>query len=53
MLRYRVAKNRVVIVIIHINAYFMILELIERELQRPDLDNDERIRLRLVHIEFQ
>jgi len=37
----------------HINTYLIILGLVERELQCPDLDNNERIRLRLAHIEFQ
>ncbi len=52
MPRYRVAKNYIVIAIIHINIYLTILGLIERELQCPDLDNNERIRLKLAHIEF-
>ena len=53
MPRYRVVGNRLATAIIHINAYLIILGLIERELQRPDLNNNERTRLRLAHIEFQ
>ncbi len=53
MFRYQVAGNRVATAIIHIDAYLMILGLIKRELQCSDLDNNERIRLRLAHIEFQ
>ena len=53
MPRYQVAKNRLATVIIHINTYLMILGLIERELQRSDLDNNKRIRLRLAHLKFQ
>ena len=52
MLRYQVARNKIATAIIHIDAYLIILELIERELQRLDLDNNKRIRLRLTHIEF-
>ena len=52
MLKYQVARNRVAIIIIYINTYLMILGLIERELQWPNLDNNERIRLRLAYIEF-
>ncbi len=52
MSKYQVAGNRIAIAIIHINAYLTILELIERELQYPDLYNNKRIKLRLVHIEF-
>jgi len=48
MSRYRVVENRVAIAIIHVDAYFMILGLIERELQYLDLDNNEKIRLRLA-----
>ena len=46
MSRYQVARNRVTTAIIHVDAYLTILELIKRELQHPDLDNNERIRLR-------
>ena len=53
MPRYRVARNRLTIAVIYINTYLTILELIERELQRPDLDNNERTRLRSAHLEFQ
>ncbi len=52
MHRYQVAGNRVAIAIIYIDTYLMILGLIERELQWPNIDNNERIRLRLAHIEF-
>ncbi len=52
MSRYWVTENRVTTAIIHINAYLMILGLIERELQHPDLENNKRIRLRLAYIEF-
>ena len=50
--RYQVARNKLATVIIHIDAYLVILELIKRELQYLDLDNNERIRLRLAHLEF-
>ena len=53
MPRYRVARNRLAIAVIHINTYLTILGLIERELQNPSLDNNERIRLRSAHLEFQ
>ena len=53
MPRYRVARNRLATTVIHINSYLTILGLIERELQRPDLNNNERIRLRSAHLEFQ
>jgi len=53
MLRYRVARNRLATVVIHVNTYLTILGLIERELQRPDINNNERIRLRSTHLEFQ
>ncbi len=52
MPRYRVARNRLAIAIIHIDTYLMILGLIERELQCSDIDNNERVRLRVVYIEF-
>ena len=51
--KYRVARNRLAIAIIHINTYLTILELIERELQWLDFNNNERIKLRLAHLEFQ
>ena len=51
MPKYWVARNRLAI-IIYVNAYLTILDLIERELQCPDLDNNERIRLRLAYLEF-
>ena len=53
MPKYQVVENRVATVIIYIDVYFMILELIKKELQCPDLENNERIRLRLAHLEFQ
>ncbi len=53
MPRYRVARNRLATAVIHVNTYLTILELIERELQRSDLNNNERIRLRAAHLEFQ
>ena len=53
MPRYRVARNRLATAVIHVNTYLMILGLIERELQRPDLESNERIRLRSAHLEFQ
>ena len=53
MPRYRVVRNRLTMAVIHINTYLTILGLIERELQRPDLDSNERIRLRSTHLEFQ
>jgi len=53
MPRYQVARNRLVTAVIHVNTYLTILGLIERELQCPDLDNNERIRLRAIHLEFQ
>ena len=53
MPRYRVARNRLATAVIHVNTYLTILGLIERELQRPDLDSNERIRLRSAHLEFQ
>jgi len=43
MPRYRVVRNRVAMAIIHVNTYFMILGLIEKELQNPDLNYNERI----------
>ena len=52
MPRYRVVRNRLAIIIIHVNTCFMILGLIEKELQRLDFDSNERIRLRLAHLEF-
>ena len=52
MPRYRVARNRLATAVIHVNTYLTILGIIERELQCPDLDNNERIRLKLAHIEF-
>ncbi len=52
MPRYQIIENRLATAIIHIDAYLMILGLIERELQCSDLNNNERIRLRLIHIEF-
>jgi len=53
MPRYRVTRNRLAIAVIHINTYLTILGLIERELQRPNLESNERIRLRSAHLEFQ
>ena len=53
MLRYRVARNRLATMVIHVNNYLTILELIERELQYSNLNSDERIRLRSAHLEFQ
>ena len=53
MPRYQVTRNRLATTVIHVNIYLMILGLIERELQRPDLDNNERVRLRSAHLEFQ
>ncbi len=53
MPKYRVARNRLATAVIHVDTYLTILGLIERELQRPDLDNNERIRLRSAHLEFQ
>ena len=53
MPRYRVTRNRLATAVIHVNTYLTILGLIERELQCPDLDNNERIRLRAAHLEFQ
>ncbi len=52
MPRYRVARNRLATAVIHVNTYLMILELIEKELQRPDLNSNERIRLRSAYLEF-
>jgi len=52
MPKYQVIENRLAIAIIHIDAYLMILRLIEKELQRLDIDNNERIKLRLAYIEF-
>ncbi len=52
MPRYRVARDRLAIAVIHVNTYLTILELIERELQCPDLNSNERIRLRAAHLEF-
>ena len=52
MLRYRVARNRLAIVVIHVNTYLTILGLIEKELQHSDLDSNERIRLRSAYLEF-
>ena len=52
MSRYRVARNRLATAVIHVNIYLMILGLIERELQQPDLESNERIRLRSAHLEF-
>ncbi len=52
MSKYQVTRNCIAIVIIHINTYLIILELIKRELQCPDLNNNERIKLRLTYIEF-
>ncbi len=53
MPRYRVARNRLATAVIHVNTYLTILGLIERELQYPELDNNERVRLRLAHLELQ
>ena len=53
MPRYQVARNRLATAVIHVNTYLTILGLIEKELQRPDLDSNERIRLRSAHLEFQ
>ena len=53
MPRYQVARNRLATVVIHVNTYLTILGLIERELQRLELDSNERIRLRIAHLEFQ
>ena len=53
MPKYRVARNRLATAVIHVNTYLTILGLIKRELQRSDLDNNERIRLRSTHLEFQ
>src|SRR6266540_7032151 len=53
MPRYRVARNRLATAVIHVNTYLTILGLIERELQRSDLENNERTRLRSAHLEFQ
>ena len=53
MPRYQVARNRLATAIIHVNTYLTILKLIERELQRSDLNSDERIRLRSTHLEFE
>src|SRR6266511_5044900 len=53
MPRYRVARNRLATAVIHVNTYLTILGLIERELQNPDLDSNERIRLRSAYLEFQ
>ncbi len=51
--RYQVVRNKLATAIIHIDAYLVILELIERKLQCLDLNNNERIRLKLAHLEFQ
>ncbi len=53
MPRYRVARNRLATAVIHVNTYLTILGLIERELQNPNLENNERIRLKSAHLEFQ
>ena len=53
MPRYRVARNRLAIAVIHVNTYLTILGLIERELQRPDLNSNERIKLKSAYLEFQ
>src|SRR6266498_216018 len=53
MPKYRVARNRLATAVIHVNTYLTILGLIERELQHSDLNSNERIRLRLAHLEFQ
>jgi len=53
MPRYRVAGRRVANAIIHVNSYYIILRLIERELANPELSFEERVQIGLVHIEFQ
>ena len=53
MPRYRVARNSLATAVIHVNTYLIILGLIKRELQRPDLKSNERVSLRSAHLEFQ
>ena len=52
MPRYRVAGKRVANTIIHVNSYYTILRLIERELANPELSLEERVQIRLAYIEF-
>ncbi len=53
MPRYRVVRNRLATAVIHVNTYLTILGIIERELQRPNLKSNEKIRLRSAYLEFQ
>ncbi len=53
MPRYRVASRRVANAIIHVNFYYTILRLIERELANSELSLKERVQIGLAYIEFQ
>ena len=53
MPRYRVVSKRVANAIIHVNSYYIILRLIERELANLELSFEERIQIGLAHIKFQ
>ena len=52
MSRYRVAGKRVANAIIHVNSYYTILRLIEREFAIPELSLKEKVQIELAHIEF-
>ena len=52
MFRYQVIENHIAIVIIYIDTYIIVLDLIKRELQCLDFDNNKKIRLKLIHIKF-
>ncbi len=52
MFKYQVTGNRIAIVTIYIDIYMIILDLIKRELQCLDFDNNKKIRLKLIHIKF-
>ena len=45
--------RRITNAIIHVNFYYTILRLIERELVNLELSLEERVQIGLAHIEFQ
>ena len=53
MPRYKVVGRRVANAIIHVNSYYTILRLIERELANPELSFEERVQIGLAYIKFQ
>ena len=53
MPRYQVVRNRIVTAIIYIESYLTILELIEQELEDPNITLERLVQLRRAYLEFQ